>query len=103
MINDLRAEDAIYHKTCNSDFRALKGKPTSKPFGIKKTTHPERGRPSNARQETVLMKLLNTSGQGNDDEQITISELTEMTGKLYAKNGIFKSLDETKVARSFWR
>ena len=34
LINDLRAEDAIYHKTCNSNFRTLKGKPTSKPSGI---------------------------------------------------------------------
>ena len=35
LINDLRVEDDIYHKTCNSNFRTLKGKPTSKPFGIK--------------------------------------------------------------------
>ena len=81
LINDLRAEDAIYHKRCNSNFRTLKGKPTSKPFGIKNPTHPERGRPSNATQEAVFNEVVKYL-QENDDEQITISELTEMMGKL---------------------
>ena len=58
LINDLRAEDAIHHKTCNSNFRTLKGKPTSKPFGIKNPTHPERGRPSSATQEGVFNEVV---------------------------------------------
>ena len=79
LINDLRAEDAIYHKTCNSNFRTLKGKPTSKPFGIKKPN--EGGRPSNAAQEAVFNEVVKYLQQ-NDKEQITISELTEMMGNL---------------------
>ena len=80
LIKDLRAEDAIYHKTCNSNFQTLKGKPTSKPFDIK-TTYPERGRRSNAIQEAVFNEVVKYL-QENDDKQITISELTEMMGKL---------------------
>ena len=76
-INDFRAENAIYHRSCNPNFRTLKGKPKA----FTTSCNQKRGRPSGSYQDAVFIEVIKYV-QENDDEQITISGLADMMAKL---------------------
>ena len=68
-INELRAEDAIYHRSCNANFRTLKGKPKA----LTTSCYQTRGRPSGSDQDAAFIEVIKYL-QKNDDEQITVSD-----------------------------
>ena len=73
--NDLRAEDAIYHTVCNSNFRTGKSKP--KQFEqTGESSSQKRGRRCDLAKEAAEYLV------ENDDEQITVCDLTDMMAKL---------------------
>ena len=72
-VNDLRAEDAIYHGGCNSRFRYGNKKPG---VDIANSSR-KRGRPTINEREEVFEEIVEYLCQ-NDDEQITISKLDDM-------------------------
>ena len=78
LLNDLRAEDAVYHTICNSNFRTGKVKP--KAFSNSNTPQ-KRGRRSDETQEAAFIEVTKYLKE-NDDEQITLTDLTNMMGKL---------------------
>ena len=68
-VNDLRAEDAIYHKDCNTKFRLLRprsGKSSRK-----------RGRPVDSDKDKAFGNVCEYL-RDHDEEQNTLSELAEM-------------------------
>ena len=72
VINDLHAEDALYHGSCRTRFR----------FGNEKdlpdsSTSRKRGRPKGGEKETAFNDIIEFL-MGNEDEQVTISELQAM-------------------------
>ena len=72
-VNDLRAEDAIYHGDGNSHFRSGKRKP-----GVDTAnSSPKRGRPKINEREEALEEIVEYLCQ-NDDGHITVSKLNVM-------------------------
>ena len=74
-VNDLRAEDAIYHGDCNTRFRA--GRSNKALVSDVVTSSRKRGRPTIKEREEVFEEIAEYLFQ-NDDEQITIGELVDM-------------------------
>ena len=71
-INDLHAEDALYHGSCRTRFR----------FGNEKdlpdsSTSRKRGRPKGGEKETAFNEIIEFL-MGNKDKQVTIRELQSM-------------------------
>ena len=72
-VNDLRAEDAIYHGDCNSRFSSGKREP-----GVDiAVSSRKRGRPIISEREEAFEEIVEYLCQ-NDDKQITISKLNDM-------------------------
>ena len=74
-MNDLRAEDAIYHGDCNTRFRAGRSKKGLVSDVV--TSSRKRGRPTIKEREEAFEEIVEYLFQ-NDDEQITIGELVDM-------------------------
>ena len=72
-VNDLRAEDAIYHGDCNSRYSSGKREPE---VDIAVSSR-KRGRPIINEREEAFEEIVEYLCQ-NDDEQITISKLNDM-------------------------
>ena len=72
-VNDLHAEDAIYHGDCNSLFRSGKGKPGVDTANSSR----KRGRPTINEKIEALEEIVEYLCQ-SDNEQITISKLNDM-------------------------
>ena len=72
-VNDLRAEDAIYHGDCNSRYSSGKREPE---VDIAVSSR-KRGRPIINEREEAIEEIVEYLCQ-NDDEQITISKLNDM-------------------------
>ena len=72
-VNDLRAEDAIYHRDCNSRYSSGKREPE---VDIAVSSR-KRGRPIINEREEAFEEIVEYLCQ-NDDEQITISKLNDM-------------------------
>ena len=72
-VNDLRAEDAIYHGDCNSRYSSGKREPE---VDIAVSSR-KRGRPIINEREEAFEEIVKYLCQ-NDDEQITISKLNDM-------------------------
>ena len=80
-VNDLHAEDAIYHGDCNRRFQSGKRKPG---VDIANSSR-KRERPTINEREEAFEEIVEYLCQ-NDDEQITISKLNDtMKNKLSAK------------------
>ena len=71
-VNDLHAEDAIYHIKCNSYFRTRKSNPV-----VQGDTSRKRGRPVDTEKEEVFLEVAEFLGNHND-EQFTLSEIVKM-------------------------
>ncbi|KAK6186089.1 hypothetical protein SNE40_008194 [Patella caerulea] len=78
---DLPAADAIYHQTCNVNFRTGKYIPVSKQKDESPSSKFSRGRPENQTQLTAFLKVAKFL-QENDDEQITIGDLVKQMDDL---------------------
>ena len=82
-VNELRAEDAIYHKACNSSFRT--GKPIPQMFGATNMKEEgitrKSGRPVDVEREAAFVKIAEYLKE-NDEEQITLTDLTCMMGEI---------------------
>ena len=72
-INDLRSEQAIYHKSCDTKFRMGRPKAPKTDSSYRK----KRGRPIDMNKESAFTEITNYLEQ-NDDEQTTLSELANM-------------------------
>ena len=77
--NDLRAEDAVYHRACNSNFRTGKDRPKYYDQDLNSASK-KRGRPSDQTKENAFAKVIDYLIQ-NDEEQITIEDLTGLMSK----------------------
>ncbi len=72
--NDLPAEEAIYHKACNSNFRTGKGIPSVHDTGEPKVKISKVGRPTTDDRHRAFLNITKYLSD-NDDEQITVSDL----------------------------
>ena len=72
-MNDLRAEDSLYHVRCNSIFRTGKSNPMSQENSIER----KRGRPADGEKGDVFLEIANYLVK-YDDHQFTISKVAEM-------------------------
>ena len=80
-INDLRAEEAVYHKTCNSNFRTGKAIPKSFRTTNIETVPQKRGRQSDMTQEAAFLEIAKYLNENNEG-QITLTDLANMMGKM---------------------
>ena len=71
----LRAEEAVYHLSCNARFRNKKRHPKSTVIGEK------RGRPPDLTREAAFIEVA-TYLKENDEEQLTLSDLTAMMANM---------------------
>ena len=69
-VNELRAEGAVYHSQCSSNFRTGKGMPTNA-CGKKK-----QGRPSDVEKESAFEELIEYI-ENNSDAQFILSDLVK--------------------------
>lgn len=72
--SDLHAADAIYHQQCSVNFRTKKQIP--QPFDEEKSIPRKKGRPHDIARSDAFHKVAKYLEQ-NDDEQITVGDLTE--------------------------
>uniref|UniRef100_UPI00358F3F63 uncharacterized protein n=1 Tax=Myxine glutinosa TaxID=7769 RepID=UPI00358F3F63 len=72
---DLHAVDAIYHQSCNVNFRTRKDVPRAHQVQYK-TSKQFYGRPVNSDQSSAFLKVIEYLAK-NDDEQITVNDLVE--------------------------
>lgn len=100
-VSDLHAGDAVYHTSCNSNFRTgrqIPGRFWTSGTDAKKL---KVGRPKDVRREEVFLQVVE-SLQDRDEEQMTVHDLiTEMTailsdsegqayGLIYMKNKLYE-------------
>ena len=69
-INDLRAEEHVYHNTCSANFRTGKAIPKSVRTTNIETVSQKHGRPSDMTQEAAFLEIAKYLKE-NDVEQIT--------------------------------
>lgn len=74
-VNDLHSEDAVYHQVCSSNFRTGKRIPAMYAKQGQPATNLKRGRHSEIDRESAFAYVANYL-KTNDDEQITINDLT---------------------------
>lgn len=84
-VNDLHAADAVYHKQCSVNFRTKKGIPhiftSDKSHRLTK-----KGRPADEEQTSAFLKVAQFL-EGNDDEQITLTDLRHKMQQVLQEGG----------------
>ena len=71
---DLHAADAIYHQTCNVNFRTARQLPSSKQTVPEATVKSPRGRPENLEQNAAFVSVMQFFEE-NDNEQTSVHDL----------------------------
>ena len=71
---DLHAADAIYHQTCNVNFRTARQLPSSKQTVPEATVKSPRGRPENLEQNAAFLSVMQFFEE-NDNEQTSVHDL----------------------------
>ena len=94
--HDLHAADAVYHQTCNVNFRT--GKQIPKAFSQQcSSSKQRRGRPADDILQRTFIDVVSYLEE-NDNEQITISDLVnrmhELCGDSYSVTYMKKKLEE---------
>ena len=94
--HDLHAADAMYHQTCNVNFRT--GKHIPKAFNQQcSNSKQRRGRPTDDLLQKTFLDIVSYLEE-NDNEQITISDLVnkmhELSGDIYSVTYMKKKLEE---------
>ena len=96
-VNDLRAEDSLYHIRCNSYFRTGKSNPMSQ----ENSNERKRGRPVDGEKD-VFLEIANYLVK-YDDHQFTLSEVAEMMKqKLKETDILFLEMVKKKTSKTFW-
>ena len=92
---DLHAADAVYHQTCNVNFRT--GKQIPKAFSQGSSSKQSRGRPVDDDLEAAFFEVV-TYLTDNDNEQITITDLVnkmhDICGDSYSATYMKKKLEK---------
>ncbi|MCG8047095.1 MAG: hypothetical protein N0E48_15925, partial [Candidatus Thiodiazotropha endolucinida] len=92
---DLHAADAVYHQTCNVNFRT--GKQIPKSFFRGTNSKQQRGRPVDDELKMAFLDVV-TYLEENDNEQITITDLVnkmhDICGDSYSVTYMKKKLEE---------
>ena len=97
-VNDLRAEDSLYHIRCNSYFWTGKSNPMSQ----ENSSERKRGRPADGEKEDVFLEITNYLAKYVDHE-FTLSEVAEMMKqKLRDRHILFLEMVKKKTSKTFW-
>ncbi len=78
---DLPAADAMYHQTCNVNFRTGKQIPICKQAETEQPVKSPRGRPGNQKQSAAFLNITQYLEE-NDDEQMTVGDLVSRMDEL---------------------
>ena len=87
-VNELRVEDAVYHKTCNSNFRTRKNRPAKHCDVTYSDGNRKRGRPKNISWEAAYVVICNRLKEKElEDEQVTLPELGSLMNEMVLGSG----------------
>lgn len=95
---DLPAVDAIYHQTCNVNFRTNRDIPKYFQPDVEKT--PTRGRPTDQDACTAFMTVIEYLKE-NDNEQITITDLVDKMKEICGERAYSASYTKQRLVEHF--
>ena len=97
--SDLHAADAVYHRSCRSNFRTGKQIPLKYNGGSNEKQ--KAGRPENPIQQNAFLDTCSYF-ENNDEEQLTLSDLIGKMDEFLQDTEYYSTVHETKTFRFLW-